>query len=165
MKEFANVIQDDIENVYNECMQSFELHKQAIFSFLHDVHNQHRFESHPAFQSLVSKVAKLEDEAKFQRQVHERTEAERLAVTRRYEALLSRVTSLERRVSQDAEKTATNFSQVRRLVESYDQRLSSISHGLEMVNGDHGSLKLFVDRLEAIERVKDEISRTYKKLT
>ena len=164
MKEFANVIKGDIENVYNECMQSFELHKQEIFPFLHDVHNQHQFESHPAFQSLVSKVAKLEDEAKFQRQVHERTEAERLAVTRRYEALLSRVTSLERRVSQDAEKAATNFSQVRRLVESYDQRLSSISHGLELVNGDHGSLKLFVDRLEAIERVKDEISRTQKNL-
>ena len=91
-------------------------------------------------------------------------EAERLVVTRRYEGLLSRVASLERRVSQDAKKTATNFSQVHRLVESYDQHLSSISHGLEMVNGDHGSLKLFVDRLEAIERVKDEISRTQKKL-
>ena len=66
MKEFANVIKGDIENVYNECMQSFELHQQEIFPFLHDVHNQHRFECHPAFQSLVSKVAKLEDEAKFQ---------------------------------------------------------------------------------------------------
>ena len=164
MKEFANVIKGDIENVYNECMQVFQLHKQELFPFLQDVHNQHQFDSHPAFQSLVSKVPKLADEAKFQRQVHERTEGERRAVTRRYEALLSRVTSLERRVSQDAEKTATNFSQVRRFVASYDQRLSSISHALQMVDGDHGSLKLFVDRLEAIERVKDEISRTEKKL-
>ena len=67
-------------------------------------------------------------------------------------------------MSQDAEKAATNFSQVRRLVESYDQRLSSISHGLELVNGDQGSLNVFADRLEAIECVKDEISRTQKNL-
>ena len=55
-------------------------------------------------------------------------------------------------------------SQVRRLVESYDKRLSCISHRLEMVSGDDGSLKFFVDRLEAFERAKDEIWRNQKKL-
>ena len=70
VREFSNVIKGDSENVCNECMQAFELHKQEIFPVLHDVHNQNQIESNPAFQSLVSKVAKLEDEAKLQRQVH-----------------------------------------------------------------------------------------------
>ena len=40
VREFSNVLKGDIENVYNECMQAFELHKQDIFPFLHDVPNQ-----------------------------------------------------------------------------------------------------------------------------
>ena len=61
-------------------------------------------------------------------------------------------------------KRLLNFSHVHRLVEWYDQRHSSILYGLEMVNGDYGSLKLLVDRLRAMNRVKDEIPQTQKKL-
>ena len=83
MKQFANVTKGDIENSYNECMQAFEVHKQQIFLFFHDVYSQHQVKSDPASESLVSKVAKLEGQEKIPRQVHERTEAEHLAVTGR----------------------------------------------------------------------------------